>query len=133
MILYQSSLITLEYDPATDILSVNWPDVQEVYIPALEKEANVLVETIKHYDVKKLLIDSSKAAVEVDEEAYQSFLVSFAHELMKTRLRKVARIGTTDQTREKLVNQTSEVTQISQAMAFQVFDNKSKAQAWLLA
>ncbi|KAA9338938.1 hypothetical protein [Adhaeribacter soli] len=131
MILYQSSLITLDYDPATDILSVNWPDVQELYIPAVKKEVNVLVETIKHYDVKKLLIDTSRAAVDVDEEAYQNFLVSFARELMKTRLIKLARIGTKDQNREQLVNQTRDVTQITQTIAVQVFNTKSEAQAWL--
>ena len=132
MILYKSSLITLDYDPATDILSLDWPDIQDLFVAAVEQEIQELVKHIKHYDVKKLLLDTSRATINVDMVQYQAFLVSFARELMDTRLQKVARVGSSDPVREKLVNDAKEASQVAGAFAFKVFKSKAEALEWLM-
>src|SRR5687768_3138784 len=121
MVLHQSSLITLDYDPATDILSLDWPDVKDFLVPEVERELKVLIDTIKHYDVKKLLIDTSKADVEVNGAEYQVFLTNFANTLKDTRLQKIARVGTSNPEREKLSDQARETSQINLFMEFHSF------------
>jgi hypothetical protein len=131
MVLYKGNLITLEYDPATDILSLDWPDVQDLYVPELEIEVKELIKAINHYDIKKLLIDTSKAILNVQGEVYQTFLTEFARELMTTRLLKIARIGTTDLLREKLVKESRESLPSSLALTFKIFNTKAEAMDWL--
>ena len=133
MVLHQSSLITLDYEPASDILSLDWPDVKDFLVPEIERELKVLVDTIKHYDVKKLLIDTSKAQVEVNDAAYQAFLSTFANTLKDTRLQKLARVGTSNPEREKITEQAKEASRIDQVMEFQNFNSKTEALAWLSA
>jgi hypothetical protein len=132
MILYKSSLITLDYDPATDILSLDWPDIQDLFVAAVEQEIQELIKNIKHYDIKKLLLDTSRATVNVDMVQYQAFLEDFGRKLAATRLQKVARIGSSDPVREKLVHDAREVTQISGGLVFKVFKNKAEALNWLM-
>jgi hypothetical protein len=52
MILHQSSIIKLEYDPATDILEVEYPDLEKFMLPEIKHAFNLMVETIRNYDVK---------------------------------------------------------------------------------
>ena len=133
MVLHQSSLITLDYDPATDVLSMDWPDVKDFLVPEVERELKVLIDNIKHYDVKKLLIDTSKAKVELKEAEYQAFITAFANTLKDTRLEKVARVGTDNPNREKLSDQAKTTSRIDQFMEFQSFNSRTEALAWLLS
>ena len=133
MVLHQSSLITLDYDPATDILSLDWPDVKDFLVPEVERELKVLIDTIKHYDVKKLLIDTSKARVEVNDTEYQAFISTFAEALKDTRLQKFARVGTSDPEREKLSDRARESSRINLFMEFHSFNTRTEALAWLIA
>jgi len=123
--------MTLDYDPATDILSLNWPDVKDFLLPEVKRELKVLIDTIKHYDVKKLLIDTSKAKVEVTDAEYQAFVSAFVSTLKDTRLQKLARIGTNNPNREKISDQAKETSQIDLFMEFRSFNSGPEALAWL--
>jgi hypothetical protein len=133
MILYQSSFIILDYDPATDVLSVDWPDFQDFLIPEVEKEVQVLIDAIKHYDVKKLLIDTTKARVEIGNEQYSTFLTSFGLALKDTRLTRLARIGTSNPEREKITAQAKEAAYTDSSFAFGSFGTRQEAMDWLLS
>ena len=133
MLLYQSSLFILDYDPATDILSLDWPDVKEFLVPAASQEVSVLIDSIKHYDVKKLLIDTSKAKVDVASSEYQKFISEFAQDLKSTRLQKFARVATTDPEREKMAEIARQTTNINETIEFRNFASKDEARAWLLS
>lgn len=71
MILHQDLLLELVYDVRTDILSVKWPDIKDVSVSELEYSFQKLLDTISHYDIKRLLIDSSKSVVTLDDKIYK--------------------------------------------------------------
>ncbi|WP_207435534.1 hypothetical protein [Sabulibacter ruber] len=129
MIIYQSGLISLDYDPASDILYLQWPDVQEFLIPEIRQALRILVDHIKSYDIKYLLIDSSKASLEIPPEEYKDVLKEFGYNLSKTRLQKFARILTTNLNREKKVEEVK--TEIAFPINLRSFSNKQEALAWL--
>lgn len=134
MILRKSNLMTFDYNPATDILFVEWPDIHDFFIQEIEEEIRVLVDTIKHYDVKKLLIDTSKAVIEVNDTQYKAILASFAHSLaVNTRLKKLARVSSNNSSREKLVDESKDASLVAEKIAFQNFTNKNAALEWLIA
>ncbi|WP_345159794.1 hypothetical protein [Pontibacter saemangeumensis] len=94
------------------------------------KEAfNIIVDTVKHYDVKRLVIDSSKAVIDTSDKEHREVLVKFARDLMGTRLQKLARVGTQDTLRETNVSKAKEDAAFS--IAFQNFSDKAAAVAWL--
>lgn len=132
MLLYKSSFFNLEYDPATDVLSLDWPDVKDFLVPEVTRELAVLVDNIKHYDVKKLLIDTSKARVEVSSTEYQDFIATFARALKTTRLQKFARVATASPEREKISENARQASSITDVMEFRSFASKAEALAWLL-
>lgn len=134
MILYQNSIITLDYNPATDILSVTLPDIQAHSISEVARCFDIIVEHVISYDIKKILLDSSKTVVEVDDEAYRSLILQFSMKLLKTRLQKIARIGTPVASQEQRANQVAEeIQQANPVAAYQNFTGKAAALDWLLA
>lgn len=129
MVLYNNSLVRLNYNPATDILDVDCPDFNPLIMAEVKEAFNIIVDTVKHYDVKKLLIDSSKAQIDVSDKSHREVLVKFARDLMATRLQKFARVGTDDTLREDSVNRAKEDAMFS--IAFQSFPDKATALSWL--
>lgn len=129
MVLYDNSLVRLNYNPATDILDVDCPDFNPLIMAEVKDAFNIIVDTVKHYDVKKLLIDSSKAQIDISDKSHREVLVKFARDLMGTRLQKFARVGTNDTLRENSVNKAREDAMFS--IAFQNFPDKATALAWL--
>jgi hypothetical protein len=137
MILYQNRLIVLDYEPSTDILSVDWPNVASFDLMEVEQALNTLVGYIRDYDVKRLLIDSTKAVIspDLDMVEYQAIVTQFAYKLMKTRLKKSARIMHSDQVRETTSQKISE--EITRKAKLEIenqnFTSKEAATAWLTA
>ncbi|KAA3437852.1 hypothetical protein [Rufibacter hautae] len=136
MRLYSSHLLTLDYDPSTDILFTEWPSAHPYNLNEVDKALQILVETIRNYDVKRLLIDASQTKVDpdLDEERYKEIILRFAYDLMKTRLQKSARVLTADKAREarsqEIAQEVSQKTHLS--VQSQSFATRSEAQAWLL-
>lgn len=135
MILFSNGLITLDYDPATDVLSVALPDIRHFGTTEVERSLELIVETITNYDIKKLFLDSSKAIVEVDDEAYRNIIMKFSRDLMKTRLRFIARVGSTLEKQEKRAKQVAdEVQQVTtMPVEFSNFTNPAEAMEWLVS
>jgi hypothetical protein len=137
MILFQNRLIVLEYRPGTDVLSVDWPSVSAYDLTEVERSLSTLVEYITNYDVKRLLIDSTKAVIspDLDMVEYQAIVTEFAYKLQKTRLQKSARIMHADLAREATSQHISE--DISRKARLTVenrnFTDKAEALAWLTA
>ncbi|WP_439879724.1 hypothetical protein ACSX1A_11105 [Pontibacter sp. MBLB2868] len=133
MILYQSSTILLDYTPATDILEVVYPDLRAAQLDEVKHSLMQLVEAIHNYDVKKLLLDGSRSAMEVTEEESQQMAMQLAAELAKTRLKKVARIRPSDSERE--ISSQDRINQIKHAglLPYEVktFTSRAEANAWL--
>lgn len=98
-------IIKLDYNPARDVLSVEWPDFREYTVSEAEYILDIIVETVKLYDVKCLLADTRSGVVELAESRYKRIVLRFAKGLAATRLRKVARVVTRGTLRERQVNE----------------------------
>jgi len=129
MILYDNSVVRLNYNPATDILDVDCPDFHPLMMTEVKEAFNIIVDTVKHYDVKKLVIDSSKAIIDTSEQEHKEVLVKFARDLMKTRLQKFARVSSNDSIRESRVGEAKDASMFN--ITYQNFSNKAEALAWL--
>ena len=103
MIILQNSFIKLGYDPLTAILSVDMPTVDTVNMPEVKPTLESIVEHVRDYDVKRLLVDARKTKVEVGEETYAFMVAEFSCELVATHLQKLARIVTSSPERENVV------------------------------
>ncbi len=138
MILYQNSLMILDYDPATDILNVDWPNAEFYLLSEVRFTLLKMADYIKHYDVKRLLIDASKTKSNpelLNSDQYREIVLEFTQNLTKTRLQKSARIAALDQSREE---KTREITaNLQQKTNYQfeskTFASKTEARNWLLA
>jgi hypothetical protein len=130
MILYQNGFMKLEYDPATDVLFVEWPDIRPYTLNSIREVLRILVETVRIYDIKKLLADSSKTTIEVDEADYKLLMEEFALAIRNTRLHKMARIETADPLREENVTDVKE--KVEPSITFKSFTDRSAAMQWLM-
>ena len=133
--LIHNGIIRLDYNPATDILATSMPDVKQFGISEVSFCLGLIVESIQNYDIKLLLLDSSKSVVEVEDEAYKEVTTKFALDLMRTRLQKIARIANANTKREE--QSTKVATDIRQELnlgiKFKNFTNEPDALDWLLA
>lgn len=133
MILYPDSLLALEYEMSTDILTVQWPHLTTASLPELQVAITKLIDAINHYDVKRLLIDSSKSKVDLPEEIYKPIIFGLIQALAKTRLAKMARVLPEDALREiRLRSYNAEMTQ-QNMFTFQTgeFATRVAARKWL--
>lgn len=137
MIIYNNGLLTLDYSPVSDVLSVELPDAVVFGVPELERSLGVVAESVQGYDIKKLLLDSSQVEVgAIEDEAYKAIVTDFLSNLTKARLQKLARVNTsnTPAEEERVVNVTNEATlRFNFPFEIRVFNNKVPALDWLLS
>jgi hypothetical protein len=119
----------LDYDPAADILFVDWPDFRPYTLGSVKEVLKILVETVRDYDIKKLLADSSKTIIEVDEANYKAVMEDFALAIRATRVQKIARIVTADPLRENIVTELKE--KVEPSVVYKSFTNRAAALEWL--
>ena len=136
MLLHKDGLIELNYDVRSDILSVRWPDLNGITISELEFSITKLVDTLRHYDIKNLLIDSRSSKVaDITREEHLKVLLDFVKLVMTTRLEKLARIETTDIGREGVVDIAAEeaINRLGIRFDFRNFSDEVSAWEWLSA
>jgi hypothetical protein len=131
MIIFKNGFITLDYDPATDILSFPMPSVNDVVMPEMKRCLGVIVEHVRNYDVKKVLLDARETYIGVEEESYCAVITEFYHALAATRLQKVARLVTPGSEREKIIRNIFE--DVHFPMEVQWFAEAAPAKQWLKA
>jgi hypothetical protein len=133
MILLQNSILVLEYEPATDIMQVRYPDLNSMHLSEIRHSLNVMVENIRNYDVRKLLLDASNTALEVSEEDNRQITLELAGMLAKTRLLKVARVQPFDKEDEARAQKNIEAARQSGLLPYEVgsFTNRTDALNWL--
>lgn len=133
MILFKNNIITLDYSPATDIVVVEYPDLHDYLLPEIKHSIDILVDTIKNYDIKRLLLDSTRTVIDVSEEESIEIAVYLAAGVMKTRVQKVARIQSPSAQVEKTAESNIDHIQATQPLPFELLNFTSKAEAlqWL--
>lgn len=133
MILHQNSIIQLNYNPATDILDVKYPDLQRLFLSEIQESLKLMVETIRSYDVKNLLLDASTTRVELSDADNRNLTLHLAAELSNTRLVKVARIKPIDPIKEIKAQENILNLERSRLLPYQLrtFSDRAEALAWL--
>ena len=135
MVLYKSSILSLDYHPASDIMEVDYPDLDGFVLSEVRNSLTLMVDTIRHYDVKKLLLDASKTVITISEEENRELTLRLAADLAKTRLQKVARIQPVDSLREVRAQQNIERAREAGLLPYELktFGSKEDALAWLVS
>ncbi|MFT2009101.1 hypothetical protein ACMA1I_10535 [Pontibacter sp. 13R65] len=126
-----NNLIRLEYNPVTDILVVEWPDIYSYTISEANHTLQAIINAIKHYDVKKLLIDGRRTIIGIPQSEYEIILQNFSRELKDSRLKMVARIESENATKELQMKQLTSSFKQKATIDYQSFASVSEALAWL--
>ncbi|GAB3197721.1 hypothetical protein ABID22_000775 [Pontibacter aydingkolensis] len=133
MILYDNSILKLDYDPATDILEVAYPDLHDFLLVEIKYSIDQLIENVNNYDVKRLLLDSSRTVIAVNGERSREITSYLAASLCKTRLQKLARLQSPDSTVE--VTAQSNIkhieTHLHLPFVLRNFTSRKEACGWL--
>ena len=133
MILYDNGIIKLAYDPATDILEVAYPDLHEFLLAEIKHSIDKLTENVNSYDVKRLLLDSSRTVVAVEAERSREISSYLAARLCTTRLQKLARLQSHSSTVEMTAQQNIQHIETHLHLPFVLhnFTSREEAIAWL--
>jgi len=133
MLLHKDGLIELNYEVATDTLTVSWPDMTTFTLSEIRFALTTIIDTLKHYDIKKLLIDTRANVVEITDEAYAELMLQFSRDLTTTRLQKVARLHAVNPAHEKRVARvTKSVNEaVNLSIDFNSFTDEFSALSWL--
>jgi len=133
MIIHTDSLMELVYEPKTDILSVKWPDLIDVPVSVIQHSFSKLVDSINHYHITKLLIDSKGTVTSISDEEYKPLAMQLIMGFAAAPLTKIARVISEDQLRENRTKAYNEEVQNTMTFKFKSkeFDNKESALEWL--
>ncbi|WP_162052178.1 hypothetical protein [Pontibacter pamirensis] len=133
MVLFNNSLIRLDYNPATDIMEVEYPDLHDYLLPEIKRSVDILLDTVKNYDVKRLLLDSTRTIISVGDVESREIATYLAAGLARTRVQKVARVQSPSATVENTAQQNIRHISQVQALPFKLenFSSKALALEWL--
>lgn len=133
MILHRDGLIELDYEVKTDILKVRWPDINHTTLPVLQYSFTKLIDTISHYHITRLLIDSQGSKGEYVGEDYKAAVLQLTKQLAATRLQKIARVVSNDANREARTQAYTKEFKAQVIMSLQNkdFNDEASARAWL--
>lgn len=135
MILFENSILRLDYNPATDILVINYPDLKDFLLLEIKHSLDRMFEVIKNYDIKKLILDSSQMQSTVTEEEGREVAVYLATGLIGTRVQKVARVQSNDNAIEKRAEGNVNHIRETASLPFELrnFSTREEAITWLAA
>lgn len=133
MILFENSILKLDYNPATDILEVKYPDLHGFLLPEIKHSIDIMTDIIKNYDVKKLLLDSTNTSISVSEDESREVAVYLAAGIARTRVQKVARIQSSSASVEKTAQGNIRHLKEEKTLPFELhnFSAKQEALNWL--
>ncbi len=124
----------MSYDVSVDLLKVRWLDLKYSTGAELNYTIGVLLEKIRNYDIKKLLIDAHQNVEGVTDEEFVEMNTNFAKLLVSTRLKKVARLGTNNLNRENFIQALAQNTLSGSdtTLQFHNFNDEQSAVQWLI-
>ncbi|WP_210462829.1 hypothetical protein [Rufibacter roseolus] len=106
MIIYENGFVKIHYDPAEDIMFATLPQIDNSLFTEVRRSYDIVVDHVKSYDVKKLLIDASQTQVKVPEEVLLPIFSHFIKGLSSSRLQRLARIISSNISRERIIELT---------------------------
>ena len=124
-----SELVNLDYNPATDVLSVEWPDIHACNADEIGLALGDIVGNIRNFGVRRLLIDSRKTVGGIGNGHYDKITARFTRDIIASPVEKVARIGSADAAREARLAELLKAC--GMRIAFRNFATREEAVTWL--
>ncbi|GAB3197057.1 hypothetical protein [Pontibacter aydingkolensis] len=119
----------MDYNPALDLLKVEWPPYGSLSVPEFEHALEHLVETLRLYYIPRLLVDARRVTTVADEPDQLDLGIRFLQALEATRVRKVARLVADTASRD--VQSRRQAGEKAASYQFQTFARLEVALAWL--
>lgn len=104
MNIFDNGFINLEYDPVIDVIYVIMPTVDRTDLPKVEQSLAIIVEHVKNFYIRNMLLDVRDAKVFINEKAYASMISNFSRALLDSHLQKMARVVDESSLRESIVH-----------------------------
>lgn len=133
MKIFSNGFFQLEYNASTDIIFVALPDMRTAELSEAKLCFKILVEHVRNYHVGNLLLDSSKAVIEVGDTEYNRLIYRVSMNLKETRLKKVARVVSRNVKLEGMAVQVQGEVLKREPATYQIknFTSKELALEWL--
>lgn len=103
-------VVRLDYNPVTDILLFQWPELTYYTESEADFVLKAVLDAIRSYDVRYLLVDTRKDSVKIDSSLYKEIKLKFFSGLNRTRLKKLARVVSAETGREDLIKEVIQQT-----------------------
>lgn len=104
MNIFDNGFITLEYVPAIDVIYVTMPTTNDAVLPEVKQSLAIIVEHVRNFYIRNMLLDVRNAKVFINEDAYASMISAFSRDLLSSNLQKLARVVNEDSLRESIVH-----------------------------
>lgn len=124
-----SEIVNLYYNPTTDVLSVEWPDIHTYNMDEIRSALGDIVLNIRNFGVKRLLIDSRKTVIGISNGQYEKITTQFIKDIIASPIEKVARMESADAARETRL--AGLISGCRMTIAFRNFATKEEAVKWL--
>ncbi|WP_299986756.1 hypothetical protein [uncultured Pontibacter sp.] len=125
-----NKFLKLDYNPTKDILLVEWPNMHNYTLPEVTYIINEVVETVRSYDIKRILTDTRQSKVTVPMEEYAGIINNLALQLATTRLQKFAKLKTADPDRETISSNAAAL--VVGSITYRSFESMDDAIEWLV-
>src|SRR5688572_14729253 len=118
MLLYTDRYFDHVYEVKYDMLTVKWLTIESLYLPEILHSVKVLVENIKNYNIRYLLIDASGIAEHSSVEEDNAVVEMLFSGLANTHLEKLARVQSGNIIRENYLKEN--IAEINKNHNFEV-------------
>jgi ABC-type siderophore export system fused ATPase/permease subunit len=135
MLLHQTPLFDLHYEPATDILRMNMPDVNEARVLEIGGSLAQMQGIITTYFISRLLIDGSLTTHLLEVDQILHIWRQLIDSVSDTKLKKIARIRSHHPAREALAEEViRQIDPVSSYpnLQFAQFNTEAEAEMWLM-
>jgi hypothetical protein len=133
MILHKDRYFEHQYDVKLDLVQVRWPDIEDIYLPEIFHSVNTLVENIKNYNIRNLLVDARDTKPLTSYHDADRVVEAFTVGLSHSRLEKLARIESPNYQRENMLKQLTADLNTRFTYRTMFFKDLESAFAWLQA
>lgn len=131
MVLHTDRYFEHIYDVKHDLVCVKWPTIESLYLPEILNSIRVLVENIKNYNIRHLLIDATETKAHSSNEDANKVVYELLTGLGKTHLEKLARVESAIPERESVLKQM--IPEVAPQVNFEIkfFKDIAGALNWL--
>lgn len=131
MILHKDRYFEHLYDVKLDLVRVTWPDIENIYLPEIFHSVSVLVENVRNYNIRNLLVDARDTKLLTSYEEADRVVKAFTEGLAQSRLQKLARVESLNSQRENMLQHLTNQMNATYSYTTMFFKDYNSAMEWL--